>query len=383
MDPTYTLIETQEDLEAVLPLFRSTDRMGVDLEADSMFHFREKVCLIQLAVQDQNFVLDPLCIPDLSPLGPVLANPAIRKIFHGADYDIRSLFRDFGFVVENLFDTELATRFLGHRNSGLDTVLQARFGVRLDKRFQKKDWSQRPLSKEMIAYAAGDTRYLLPLSEILEAELAVKGRLDWVQEECALLQQVRASEVEERPLFLRFKGAGRLDRRGLAVLEALLAFRMDMAEKKDKPLFKVFGGEALLRLAQARPQSLEGIRKLEVLSPRQLSMYGGSLLACIHGAMTLPESTLPYYPKTKNERIKPAVSLRMKAIKEWRDALAEKLDLDPALLCNKALLTQLAQRNPKSMEAFLQIPDMRIWQKTLLGEGILRVLSKAQHTSNP
>ena len=375
MDSTYTLIETQKDLEAILPLLWSADRVGVDLEADSMFHFREKVCLIQLGIENRNFVLDPVSIPDLSPLGPVFADPAVRKVFHGADYDVRSLFRDFGFVLENLWDTELATRFLGYRSSGLDAVLQARFGVSLDKKYQKKDWSQRPLSKEMIAYAAGDTRYLLPLSRALEAELAALGRLAWVEEECALLQQVRAPEVEERPLFLRFKGAGRLDRRSLAVLEALLEFRLEMAEKKDKPLFKVLGGEALLRLAQVKPRTLEDIRNLKVLSPRQLSMYGNGLLTAIHGALSLSEADLPLYPKTRAMRVKPLVSLRIKALKTWRDSLAEKLDLDPALLCNKALLTQLAQFNPKTLDRVRSIPEMRRWQKEVLGEGIVEVLS--------
>ncbi|TYT73640.1 ribonuclease D [Desulfobotulus mexicanus] len=375
MDSTYTLIETQDDLQGILPLLENADRIGVDLEADSMFHFKEKVCLIQLTAAKRNFVLDPLCIPDLSPLGPVFADPSVRKIFHGADYDVRSLFRDFGFEVQNLWDTELATRFLGYRTSGLDAVLKARFGASLDKKYQKKDWSQRPLSPEMIAYASEDTRYLIPLSEQLEAELVAKGRLDWVAEECCILQEVRATEGEERPLFLRFKGAGRLDGRSLAVLEALLEFRLDMAEKKDKPLFKVLGGEALLRLAQLRPRTMEAVKSSKVLSPRQLSMHGPVLLQCIQGALALPETELPVYPKTRAARIKPLVSMRIKAMKDWRDALAEKLDMDPALLCNKALLTRLAQLNPASMDVLETIPEMRKWQRDVLGEGLLQVLA--------
>ncbi|MCW7752661.1 HRDC domain-containing protein [Desulfobotulus sp. H1] len=376
MDSTYTLIETREALQEVLPLLKAADRVGVDLEADSMFHFKEKVCLIQLAIDTGNFVLDPLSIGDLSCLGPVFANPGICKVFHGADYDVRSLFRDFGFTVENLWDTELATRFLGCRASGLNAVLKERFGVCLDKKYQKKDWSQRPLSPEMIAYAAEDTRYLLALSRELESELAARGRLEWVAEECHLLQQVRAQEGEERPLFLRFKGAGRLDRRSLAVLESFLEFRMEIAEKKDKPLFKVLGGEPLLRLAQLRPRTMEAMRDTNSLSPRQLSMFGSSLLDCIHGAMAIPDASLPVYPRSKALRIKPQVALRIKVMKEWRDRLAEELSLDPALLCNKSLLTKLAQCRPTSMEELSKIGDMRKWQRELLGEGLLRVLEE-------
>lgn len=372
----YFFIEKQEDLEKILPDLLQSTNIAVDLEADSMFHFREKICLLQLGTGSQNFVLDPLNIQDLSPLAPIFADASIRKIFHGADYDIRSLFRDFGFEVRNMWDTELATRFLGYRASGLDTVLQNRFGVSLDKKYQKKDWSRRPLDDDMIAYAAGDTNYLLPLSDVLRSELKGKNRLDWVREEFRILQKVRSNDPEERPLFLRFKGAGRLGPRELAVLEALLSFRLETAKKKDKPVFKIIGNDAILRIVKLMPKSIGQLRSENILHPRVCSMYGEGIMDAVRSAMETPESMLPRYPKKKAPRVTPLITARIEAMKAWRNEVAEELGLDPALVCNKALLTCLAYLNPEKPEDFKAAPEMRVWQQDLLGDGFLRALSR-------
>ncbi|MDY0378799.1 MAG: ribonuclease D, partial [Desulfobacterales bacterium] len=146
----YRIVDTFEDLQRVAEGFETQRSVAVDLEADSMYHFQERVCLIQMASRNLSVVIDPLKIGDLSPLRSVFENPRIQKIFHGADYDVRSLYRDFSFNINQMFDTQVACRFLGIRQTGLDAVLQERFGIRLDKKYQKKDWSRRPLPPEMI-----------------------------------------------------------------------------------------------------------------------------------------------------------------------------------------------------------------------------------------
>ena len=177
---SYEWIETLPRLEAVARILRQAKIIGVDLEADSMYHYFEKICLLQIATESASYVLDPLALRDLSALRPVFSNPRIRKVFHGADYDIRYLYRDFRLEVENLFDTQLACQFLGLRESGLEALLRSRFHVELNKKYQRADWSRRPLSPEMLEYAAMDARYLIPLARMLERELEEKGRLPWV-----------------------------------------------------------------------------------------------------------------------------------------------------------------------------------------------------------
>ena len=139
------IIDKTIDLEKMARSLEKETSVAVDLEADSMYHYQEKVCLVQIATEKISVVIDPLAIKDLSPLKPFFSNPDIQKIFHGADYDIRSLYRDFDIKINNLFDTELACRFLGIKETGLQAVLKMFFNVNVDKKYQKKDWSKRPL----------------------------------------------------------------------------------------------------------------------------------------------------------------------------------------------------------------------------------------------
>jgi ribonuclease D len=372
----FHLIATAAELSELARRLEGVPALAVDLEADSMFHFREKVCLLQITTGTENFVLDPLALPDLEPLKRFFADPRVQKVFHGADYDVRSLHRDFGIELQSLFDTELACRFLGHQQSGLNAVLQARFGVALEKKYQKRDWSQRPLPPEMLAYAAADVSLLLPLAAALTAELKAAGRLSWVQEECDLLTRVRVPEDNAQPLFLRFKGAGRLDRATLAVLEALLQLRQSLAAQKDRPPFKVLSNAAVLKLAQARPCSLEALKATGALSPKQVKMLARGLLAAVAEAEALPPDRLPRYPRTRVPAVGPKVANRAEALKRWRERRGSALGLSPGLLCNNALITALAVRNPRRPADLEDLPDLKNWQKRVFGDEILRVLRK-------
>ncbi len=169
--PPYLWVEETKDLPRVIEALQNEPAIGVDLECDSMFHYHERVCLIQIATRRQNFVVDPIRAEDISPLAPIFSNPDIEKVFHGADYDIRSLYRDFKIEVHSLFDTQISARFLGLRETGLASLLGERFSVTADKKYQKKDWSQRPLPEAMIQYAVQDIHYLLPLADMLKREL--------------------------------------------------------------------------------------------------------------------------------------------------------------------------------------------------------------------
>jgi len=373
-DNTYKMINTRNELENLVGTIENETAVGVDLEADSMYHFTEKVCLIQMAAANVNAVIDPLAVKDLSALKPIFKRNDICKIFHGADYDVRSLYRDFRIRIHNLFDTELASRFLGFPETGLEAVLQKKFAVTLDKKFQRKDWSRRPLPPAMIAYAANDTRYLLPLAQSLKAELEEKRRLEWVYEECEYLSKVRPSTVINQPLYMNFKGAGKLDSRSLAVLEALLGFRREIACRKDKPLFRIFGNRSLVELAAKKPLDLKQLEKTGALSARQISMYGRQMLRAIQGAMKLAAEALPVYPRKKGRRVPLTVAGRVKALRNWRDKQVQKLAIDPALICNKALISAIAVQRPLKINELVAIKEMKNWQREEFGRDIVRVM---------
>jgi len=350
--------------------------LAVDLEADSMFHFQEKVCLVQMAGNGENVVIDPLSLEDLSPLVPVFKSKSVCKVFHGSDYDVRSLYRDFSIKINNLFDTQLASMFLGEQETSLGAVVSRRFGIQLDKRFQKKDWSQRPLPNGMVEYAASDVFHLIPLASQIKAELLEKGRLAWVEEECELLSNVRPPESNTKePLFLRFRGAGRLPRRNLAVLEGLLQYRQKLAMKKDRPLFKVFSNHSLLKIATELADSPQAFERIGCLSNNQIRMHGKALAGVVKKALALVPEQLPVYPRRKRPSFSSKVPERIKAIKAWRDAKAERLALDPALLFNKALMTAIAVARPTNAIELRKIEGIRNWQVESFGDELLTVLS--------
>jgi ribonuclease D len=368
------MIDSISKLEKFAGRLNKQKIIGVDLEADSMYHFREKVCMIQIATQNATAVIDPLRIKDLSVLKPVFRRADIQKIFHGADYDVRSLYRDFRISVNNLFDTELACRFLGYSESGLEAVLKKRFKVRLNKKYQRKDWSKRPLPGEMIAYAAEDVKYLVPLARSLQEELKQKGRLSWVEEECIYLSRVRATNTDSGPLFPAFKGAGKLGPRGLAVLEELLQLRKKYAQQQNRPLFRIIGNRAILALAEMRPQNLRKLQKTEVLGTKQIELYGKEVIAAINKALRIPAKNLPKYPRKTAPHVPAIVAKRVKELRAWRDDLAKQLEIDPAIICTKALISAIAVQRPLTANSLLKMKELKNWQATEFGSDIIQIL---------
>ena len=372
----HKIIDTFDGLKGLVEMIENEKTIGVDLEADSMYHFQEKVCLIQVASRSINVVIDPLMIQDLSPLKPLFKKMEIQKIFHGADYDVRSLYRDFRITINNLFDTELASRFLGYSETSLESVLKNKFEVTLDKKYQRKDWSKRPLPQDMISYAAKDVRYLLPLAENLSTELENKNRLRWVMEECEYLSKVRPSTNSTGPLYLHFKGAGKLDPRSLAVLESLLQYRRKIAQKKDMPLFRIFSSRTLLELAEKKPLHLKKLENTEILSPRQISMYGRKVIQTINEAMQITPKNLPVYPRKKSPKVPLVVAGRVKALKQWRDARAAELAVDPALVCTKSLISTIALQKPQEISDLAAIQEMKKWQRKEFGHEIVQLMNQ-------
>jgi len=371
--PNTPILSDSPGIAALAAELAKEQVLAVDLEADSMHSYQDKVCLLQVSTPSKTVLIDPLAKIDLAPLYPVLADPAIRKIFHAADYDIRCLNRDFGIRIRGLFDTMIASQFLGEEKVGLADVLGKYFNVTLDKKFQRADWSQRPLSGEMIAYAAEDTRHLHDLAELLEGRLEEKGRLSWVAEEFALLEQVKF-QGNHGPLFLRVKGAGTLDRRSLAVLEELLQWRNSEAERRDRPPFKVLGNRELLEIARTTPVNHQALASLSDVPQRVTERYGRALLAAVQRGMEIPDSDLPVYPRGERPERDPHAERLLKLLKEWRVQIAGELEMDPGVVINNGLLEEVARRRPRDMVALRAIEGLKNWQAEALGAGLLGVV---------
>jgi ribonuclease D len=371
------IITKAERLSEVAAILYKQTELAVDLEMDSLHHYQEKVCLIQISTRDESWLIDPLALKDLSPLAAPLGAPGILIVMHGADYDIRSLHRDFGIEVQNLFDTMLASRFLGITEFGLAALLKARFGIELNKKYQKADWSKRPLSPEMSAYAAADTSDLLPLHDQLRAELIQKGRLHWLEEECRLVCQARVSE-KEGPLFLSCKGAGKLKGRSLAVLEELLQLRDRQSRELDRPPFKVISAETLLEAAEKRPRTLGDLSGIKGMTSGQIQRFGDRILAAVSMALALPEEGLPRFPRLRRDEPSDGTKERLKRLKSWREQHSSLQGLEPGVVAPNWLLEAVADAHPDSAAELDGIAGMREWQKGLYGQELLQELSTGQ-----
>jgi len=368
------MIDNSKDLDRLVGRLSGEKVLAFDLEADSLHHYREKVCLIQIATEKAVFLVDPLAVTDISSLGLLLSDPGIRKVFHGADYDIRSLHRDFSLEVRNLFDTMIACQLLGEKEVGLAAALKKRFGVELDKRYQKADWSKRPLDPGMIAYAAGDTSLLVALYRQLEAELAEKGRLAWAEEESDLLSEVRAADRGGEPLFYRFKGASKMEPRTLAVLEELLRFRDLRARAADRPPFKVLSNETVRTLAEKKPKKPQDLQGIPGLTPRLVERYGRDILKGVADACALPEELLPGFARAERPERDTIKDERLKKLKRWRETKSLALGIDTGILVNNALLEILAKESPRDPSGLDAVTALRGWRKREFGNELLKAL---------
>ena len=368
------IITSTEALARLVAEIGKEPVIACDLEADSLHHYQERICLIQIATPHRAAIVDPLAFADLSPLAAILADPAIRKVFHGADYDIRSLYRDYAMEVNNLFDTMIACQFLGEPAVGLAAVLKKRFGVELDKKYQKADWSKRPFSREMIEYAMKDTSLLITFYSQLEGELRAKGRLAWVEEESDIVSGVRAACRDNEPLFLRFKGAAKLKPRALAVLEELLRYRDERAKKKDVPPFRILGNELLRTLADHHPRTPADFSGIAGLTQKLVELYGRGILKAVADGLSIPADRLPRYPSTERQLRDSVQEERLKRLKEWREVKAADLGLSVGLVANNSLLEGLSEAAPDSMESLAAC--LKRWQMKEFGAELLELLAQ-------
>ncbi len=373
--PPYRYLDSQREFDAFLKRIGKEPLLAVDTEAASFHRFVDRIYLIQVSTRSDTAIIDPLTVPDVVGLGSIIADPKVEAVFHDADYDLRILDRDYGFHARGLFDTRVAAQLLGEPAVGLAALLEKYVGVTLDKKYQRADWSRRPLPPEMLEYAATDTRYLLTLRERLRERLTALGRLAWAEEEFARLEGVRWTPPESNGAgFLRLKGARALDRRALAVLRELVAWREAIAADLDRASFRVVSNEVLVALATDPPRSVEALHRTRGLAPRLVAERGPSLLEAVGRALSLPDRDLPRFPRAQRRTPDPAFDQAVDRLKRVRNDAARRLALDPGVLCPKGTLEAVARARPKAAAALAVIPEVRRWQVEVLGPEFLKAL---------
>jgi ribonuclease D len=375
----YALVSTAEGFSRAMQRLRQAPRLAVDIEADSLYHYYEKVCLIQVSTDADTYILDPLAVHGVGELGPLMRDASVEKVFHAAGYDIYCLRRDYGFSFANIFDTHIAAQLLGCRFLGLNVLMDQFLGILHSKRRQRDDWSRRPLAAEQLEYAAMDTRHLLRLRDSLEAELRRKGRLSWAREEFEAAAAAERSDREFDPQgFRRIKGSGDLPTEHLAVLRALYLLRDKTARLLDVPPFKVINNSVLLDLARRPPRSQREIFGRKGISYRIARKFSSEILRTIAEAKRQGPRPVEAPPPSNWKPPDREARRRLEALKTWRHAAAERLDLHVGVVFPANLLENLASAPPGDLEGLAGLPGMRQWRVREFGEEVLRLLHQPE-----
>jgi len=349
--------------------------VSLDTEGDSLHHYPERLALVQLATPDGVWLIDPLALPDLSPLAPVFAGQAPTVVVHAGDNDLAHLKRRYAFAFRSIFDTSIAARFLGGTSLGLDILLETWLDVTLPPSRQRDDWSVRPLTPAQVDYAAADVRHLFALRERLTQELRARGRLHWVEEECAALAaQIVPERVIDPDAYLGVKGARELSPRGLAILRQLWALRDSLARAADRPPFKVLSEDILLAIARTAPRDTASLATLPGVTPRVLGRWGPALAGALERALALPDADLPQWPHRPRPRISGAVSRRVEALRKWRSGAAQGIGLDPGVLLSNRVIAQIAEAAPRTIDQLAAVEGVRRWRADAFGAEIIAAL---------
>jgi ribonuclease D len=357
--------------EALAAYVRDIGRgpLALDTEADSFHHYREKVCLVQLAAGGRFALVDPFSAGGLGALAAPLSDPGIRKILHGADYDIRLLHRDGGLTVSHLYDTMIAARLSGERAVGLAALLSAHLGIEHDKGQQRADWSRRPLTEPMRAYAIADVSHLEELATILEERVASLGRTAWVEEECKRLEDVRWRDHrdDDPEPFRRVKGAGALPPRALAILRELWAWRDAAARRRDRPAFRIVRDEVLVALSRTPPATIADLAEAPGFPDAlRRSPTAEVIVDAVRRGVDCDADAVPQARGTARPRMEPDVEACFVRLRQGRDRIAAALELEPSVLASRSIVEEMARRITAGRDPW-EAGEIRRWQRAVLG----------------
>lgn len=379
-DPAY--IDNREGLAEVAHLVGDGGEVAVDCEAAGYHRYSDRACLVQIAAGGSAFVIDVLAegMAEMAGelLGRLIGDPGRRTLMHGGSFDLRLLRRDLGVTVGRVFDTQVAVGFLGETATGLQAVLERHLGVALGKKHQRADWARRPLTDEMIAYAAADVRHLERLAERLEGCLAALGRTAWVEEECSrmvLAAAKPAAEPEVDPVS-RIRAAKKLAPREVTALRRAVAWRDRVARARDRAPFRVASDAALIEAVLARPTTARQLRGVRGFPRRGPTSEAWALVRELAAARRLPERSLEPYPAPTGGGVRltqeeETVLERLTAV---RNEAATRLGLERGRVMPNQVLRKLTRLAPSSLSELRDVPELRRWQVALLGRELLAAL---------
>jgi len=375
MLPPAAYIKDSRALAQAVERLAREKRIAVDTESNSLHAYRGVTCLIQLSTASEDLLIDPLALADVSPLGAVLADPRIEKIFHAAEYDLICLKRDFEFEVVNIFDTMAVARVCGFQRIGLGNMLEDLLGVRHSKKHQKFDWARRPLPESARSYAQVDTHYLLPLRDALCEQLRSLGRLEEAREYIADMTRFELKSEEFDPDgFWSLARPNSLDKQQTAVLRELYILRDELAKSLDHPPQRLISNKALLQVVKLRPRSVKRLYDISGLPAWLVRQSGDEIIEALRHGL----SSQLAIKRPAQEAIPPSIAERFAALHSWRRETAKARGVESDVIISRQALWDIAHRNPASAEDLAGICGLGPWRRATYGVDLLAVLEGCQ-----
>lgn len=373
--PPYHAINDAETLRWLAVDLASETLLAVDTESNSLHAYREQVCLIQLSTRTADYIIDPLLVEDISPLGVLLADPKIEVLFHAAEYDLMSLKRDYGITVANLFDTMVAAQVLGINHYGLSSLLKRYFNIKLDKSHQRDDWGKRPLSADSLRYAQMDTHYLPDLRDRMLDDLNAIGLVEETRELFAEAASVPLPDHSFDPEgYWKLGRPKELRRHEMSVLRELYLWREAAAEMEDVPIFKIMSNKTMLNIATTIPHNSQQLGQIRGLHSGFIRRYGDEVVEAIHrgrkGASNLPQPPpIPQPPP-------PEIADRYTTLQQWRKKKGVERGMRSEVIINKDVLWDLAYQTPQTLEAVQTVTGLGPRRMEIYGEELVTMMAE-------
>ncbi len=372
---TFELVARPADLRRAMDRWRGAPVLAIDTEFVRERTFYPRLGLIQVGDGELATLIDPLAVGDLAPLAEMLDAPGTLKVIHSASQDLEIFFRAFGRFPQPILDTQEAAAVAGvGAGMGFGRLVAERLGVELAKGETRTDWMARPLTEAQLTYAAADVVYLMPLYQNLRAELEAQGRWEWALEDSdALLEATFDEDPEEA--YKRIKGAGRLERRGLAAVHALAAWREREARRRDLPRNMVLKEEVLLDLAKRLPKAPSELGKIPGATPGLIARDGERWLAILREVAALPEAVLP--PLVDRRKPAPTVDALEEKLRQHVRQRAAEIGIPPEVLASRRPLTALS-RSIETTEPPHLPKELLGWRQGVIGEELLGIARAAR-----
>jgi ribonuclease D len=370
--PKPVMITHQQALMKMANRLADEPILAVDTESNSLYAYQERVCLIQFSTPQEDFLVDPLALGDLSPLEPLFADPQIEKVFHAAEYDLITLKRDFKFDFINLFDTMVAARILGWEEIGLGSILKVEFDVGLNKRYQRANWGKRPIPPEMMDYARLDTHYLIPLRYRMKSELKSTGRWPLAEEDFVRLRHVNGRDPHDVPEpCWRVRGAYDLTPQQAAVLLKLCYYRTEVAKKINRPVFKVIGDKSLMKIAEACPRTEATLQEISALSQKQYQRHAQGLVKAVNEGLAAKPAYPPRSPRPDDEFL-----ARVDVLRSWRKSIGKEMQVKSDVILPRDVMNMIAARDPADEQDLADIMAEVPWRLERFGDQIMAELAE-------